>query len=116
MLGCNFQGVDTVAALNTLQQMRLTGVGASIHQIHTSLVDGHGVIADEDADVSDTGIFRHIAAVAVNTHVLHDVDIEHIAFEIFHNRTGGVSHGLEEQVVISCPDLFRFTGTVASIG
>ena len=42
VLRCHFDGMDTVAALDTLQQVGLSGVGAGIDQIHTSLVDSYG--------------------------------------------------------------------------
>ena len=44
-----FDGMDTVAAFDPLQQVGLSGVGAGIHQVQAGLVDGHRVGGDQDA-------------------------------------------------------------------
>ena len=43
MLGRRFHSMDTIAALNTLNEMGLAGIGAGIDQIHAGLINGNGI-------------------------------------------------------------------------
>ena len=58
------------------------------------------------------GVFRNFTAVAVNAHVLHDVDENHVAVEVIHNAAGCVRHGFQKRIMIRRPEVFRHARAV----
>ena len=85
--------------------MRLAGIVRRVHQIQARLVNSNRVQRDQNADVLHARIFRHSAAVAVDRHVLHHVDKDHVALEIVHDRGRRVRHGVEELILLCRPHL-----------
>ena len=104
--------MDAVPAFHALQKMRLAGVVAAVHQIDARLIDGNGVRGDQNAHVRHAGVFRNFTAVAVNAHVLHDVDENHVAVEVIHNAAGCVRHGFQKRIMIRRPEVFRHARAV----
>ena len=100
--------MDAVAALNALDEVVATGVvRGGINEVEARLVDGDRVGGHQDADVGHAGVLGHGAAVAVDRHVLHDVDVGNAATlgKKVNHGTRSVSHGLEELVVVGRPDV-----------
>ena len=107
-----FNGVDAVAAFHPLQKMRLAGVVTAVHQIDARLIDGNGICGNQNAHVRHAGVFRNFTAVAVNAHVLHNVDENHVAVEVIHNAAGCVRHGFQKRIMIRRPEVFRHARAV----
>ena len=105
-------GSYTVSALDALDEMRLAGIGAGINEVNAGLIDCHGIIRNENADVGNAGILGYSTTVAVNAHILHYVDIENTSAEVIYNRACCIRHRIKEGVVLGRPDVLGLACTV----
>lgn len=96
-----FDGVNTVSAFDSFKKMVAAGViGCGINKVDAGFVNGDGVKAAKNSDVFHAGIFGDCAAVAVNGHVFHNVDVSCFSAEIFYNGGSGISHGFKEGIMV----------------
>ncbi len=80
-LGGGLHGVDAVEALDALNEVVAARIVGRVDEVEARLVDGDGVKGGENADIFHTRVLRHGAAVAVDGHVLHHVDVDDLAVE-----------------------------------
>ena len=73
----------------------------SEHLIEASLVECHWVEGCEDTHILELRLGWVTVAVAVNRHIVHDVDIDDLlaSVEILMNSLSSGCHGLEEEVL-----------------
>lgn len=111
-IGGGFNGAYAVAAFDSFNKMRFARVGGCINKVYASLIDCNRVIGNENADISNAGVFRFCTAVAVNAHVFHNVNINDISFEQIDNGFCGICHGIKERIVVGCPEVCRVADSV----
>ena len=100
--------MDAVATLDALNEMVAAGVvRGSVDKVEARLVDGDRVGGHQDADVGHARVLGNGAAVTVDRHVLHDIDVGNAAAlsEEVDHRARSIGHGLKELVVIGRPDI-----------
>ena len=81
------------------------------HFVEAGLIDGYGVERGHDAHILQLGLGGMPVAVAIDRHVVHDVNIDDVAVEIVVNGLCRCSHRLEEEVLRrTCSKVLRAPG------
>ena len=104
--------MHTAAALDALDKMVAARVVGGVDKVKAGLVDGNGVKRGEDADILHARVLRHGAAVAVDRHILHHVDVGELAVEILHDGGCRVRHGFKKRDLVGGPHLLGLARTV----
>ena len=104
--------MDAVETLDALNEVVATRIVGRVDEVEARLVDGDGVKGGKNADIFHTRVLRHGAAVAVDGHVLHHVDVDDLAVEKLDDGLRRVGHGLKEGILLGRPHLFGLARAV----